>query len=160
MEQVIREYGGFLLSGTAVVFLIIILFTGIEDDAGNKGALAIIGAQIEIENTDYHSYTDFQNAYQTESSKTAPEIVYQGGHLTTGTVKITDYIKAEDYAGRLLQIRILSIVNPADTEITDVYNPDTEEITLTESGIYTVTVSALDDINRLSKCVIKIPVNK
>ncbi len=160
MEQIIREYGAFLLSGIAVMLLMGILFNSIEDADGNKGIFAMTGAKLETVDNDYNSYTDFKNTYQIESAKPVPAINYNGGHLWAGTIKLTDYIKAEDYAGRTLPVKVLGILNPDGIELLDIYNTDTAEIYLEKAGIYTVTVTVVDDINKSSKCMIQIPVNK
>ena len=56
MEQIIREYGAFLLSGIAILLLMGILFNSIEDADGNKGIFAMTGAKLETVNSDYNSY--------------------------------------------------------------------------------------------------------
>ena len=160
MEEIIREYGAFLLSGIAILLLLGILFNNIEDAEGNKGIFAMTGAKLETVDIDYKSYNDFKNTYQIESAKPIPDITYNGGHLWTGIIKLTDCIKAEDYAGRTLSVKILEILNPKGIELIDNYNTTTSEIYLEEAGIYTITVSAVDDINKSSKCIIQIPVNK
>ena len=120
----------------------------------------MIGAKLPIDSVDYEGYTDY-NSYQTESTRQAPEIYFQSGSLIrTGNNKLSDCIMAKDYAANMLQIKVISIKNPDDTDITSQCNQDTTEIMLNDPGVYTVTVSAKDDANRKSIKVIKFPVNE
>lgn len=160
MKQVVTAYGRFLLEGMVFVLLVTMVFTGIEDNEGNKGVLAMIGSQLELENTDYHAYTDFRETYQTESKKAAPVIIYSGRHLKIGKSKLTDYISAVDYAGNEIHITIKEIKDSNGLELIDSYNIATSEMIFKESGIYTVTVCATDDICQSSECRIQIPVNR
>ena len=157
MEQVIREYGQFLLSAITVI-LVISLFVGMKDNAGNTGIFKVVGSQIEIIDIDYKKYTDFRNIYQIESGKDEPIIRYVSGHLKTGIVKLGEHIKATDYANRNLKLRITEIIGPDGENLLEQYDESTTELGMYHSGVYTVKVNALDDCNRLSECVIKIPV--
>lgn len=159
MKQVMESYGVFVLEALVVSLLLVLLFTQITDKAGNKGVLKIIGAGLETEGADYGSYTDF-DVYQAESAKSAPIITYDTpAALKTGSNRLADYIKATDYAGGELPIKVISVQNPAGADVTVECDEDTV-INLTEPGIYKLTVSAVDDGNRLSTCEIKIAVNK
>ncbi len=159
MEQIVREYGQFLLSGITVV-LVIILLIGMKDDAGNTGIFKILGSQIEIIDINYNEYTDFRSIYQIESNKNEPIIRYVSGHLKTGVVRLSEHIKAIDYANLNLKLKITEIIGPDGEALLEQYNKDTTEVEMHHSGIYTVKVSALDDCNRLSQCIIKIPVTE
>lgn len=160
MIEIMKEYGEYILEAFVVICIALILRTGFSDENRNQGVFQMIGAYMPIENKDYEAYTDFQNVYKEESNKPAPEIEYFGSYLKMGVNKISDCIKATDYGGRELQIKVDSIKAPDGTELLDTYNPNTTEIDLTRPGIYVVTVSALDDINRSVQCTIQIPVNK
>lgn len=157
MEQIIREYGQFLLSGMTVV-LTISLLMGMEDNAGNIGIFKIVGSQIEIADINYNEYKDFRKVYQIESNKNEPTIRYISGHLKKGIVKLEDHIKATDYANRNLKLKITEIIGPDGENLLEQYNESTTELGMYYSGVYTIKVSAIDDSNRLSQCVIKIPV--
>ena len=159
MEQVIKEYGKFLLDGIVMVALLVIIFTGITDDAGNRGALAIIGAKLEIENTNHKAYTDFRGTYQSESNKTAPVIAFIGTHLQSGICVVPDFVRAVDYAGNELPIKIISIIDESGAELISNYSQDTGKISFAP-GIYTLSVSAEDGNNRTKNCTIQIPVGK
>ena len=160
MNQVISTYGKFLLEGIILVAVFVLVFTGIRDDAGNQGVFAIVGSQIETGNTDYESYNDFRGTYQTESGHAAPEIIYvTEGVLRIGTVKLSEHIKAADYEGNELPIKVTGILSPLGTELISSYDPAKEEINLAAAGLYTITVRVLDRGNRESIRIFKIPVN-
>lgn len=159
MEQVIKAYGRFLVEGIVLVALLVILFTGINDEDGNKGVLAVAGAKLEVESVNYNQYTDFIGTYQNECGKAAPVISFIGTHLYSGTCIIPDFIKATDCAGAELQIKVSSIKDEGGVELIDLYNQDTGEISFVP-GIYTVEVSAKDANNKLTRCTIQIPVSK
>lgn len=160
MKQIMTMYGKFLLEGTVLVLLMTMIFISIEDEEGNKGVFEIVGAKLEIESASHSRYSDFSGTYQAESRKATPKIAYIGGYLQTGICSLSDYIKATDYAGRELPVKITSIRSPQGTEVLDTYDPDTAEINLEQSGIYIVTISVFDDGNRVSNGKVRIPVNK
>ncbi len=158
MEQVIKEYGQFLLSGITVVLVMLLLFTGLEDTQGNIGAFKMFGETIETIDINHDTYTDFKEIYWIESKKPFPVITYISGHLKTGAIKLEEHIKAVDYAGRELEIKITAIEGPDGKEKIGEYNDVTTEIVISNPGIYTVNVNAVDDGNRSSQCIIRIPV--
>jgi len=160
MSLIFREYGNFMLSSLAVIGVMFLLFARIEDEEGNVGVCNIVRTQIEIENVDYVGYTDFKTTYQSESYKEAPQISYYGGALCIGEVYLNECVKAIDYAGRNLEICVRSIINPIGKEIIDEYDRISSRINTNVAGIYTITVSALDDSNRFTQAVIRIPINK
>ena len=159
MKQIITEYGYFLLDGIALVLLVFLLFHGMAANNGSN-LFSVIGPNLKIETVNYNTYTDFKRTYLLESEKKPPFIFYQGGNLTIGDICLTNYIKATDHAGHTLPVKILSILNMHGTELIGSFRQDSSEITLSQPGIYTIAVSAVDDGNRLTKCTIKIPVNR
>jgi len=160
MEQIGRIYGKFILEGIAVVCLSGFLFNNFLDDAGNIGLLYAIGRYLPKVEEKYDSYTDFGEIYLEESHKSAPEIKYVAGAVDTGVVQLSQIIKAVDYSGSELAIEILSIKNMDDVEMIEVCNLETTQIVFERAGIYRVEVRAVDDGNRVTKCQIKIPVNR
>lgn len=159
MEQIVKTYGKMLLESVAVVLLIFFLFSSIQDEEGNKGIFKIVGAQLGTESTDYNTYTDF-NTYMVESEKVYPEITFAAGStIYRGTFSVPSYIKAVDYAGNEISLKVRSIINPAGNEIADTYNPDIKEIDFPAPGIYVMEVSATDGENRKAVRSIRIPVN-
>lgn len=159
MEQIIKVYGKLLLEGMVLIALLTILFVEIKDEEGNKGVTRIVGAKLEVENVNYNLYTDFKTTYQNESNKKAPEIFFDGTHLYSGVCIIPNYIKAMDFSGTELEIKVSSIKDAAGTELIGDYDHDTGEISFVP-GIYTVEVSAKDVNNKLTRCMIQIPVSK
>lgn len=159
MKQVITAYGKFLLEGMVFTLLMAGVFCGDWDESGKKGILAAIGERLAIEGPLHSGYTDFRDVYRTESEKKAPQITYIGGRLQTGINRLYDAVKAVDYEGKELQVRITSVKSPEGTELLDVYNQETSEVKLEQPGIYTIEVCAADDIYKVSRCMIRIPVN-
>jgi len=160
MKQVITAYGYFLLEGIVLVLLLVLLFCGIRDGEGNVGVFNMTGARISIEHTDYQGFTDFRGTYVSEASKSEPEIFYDVGNLSAGTIRLADCMKAVDYAGNELSFWVDSVKAPDGREIADSYNADTKEIYLGQAGIYEVALSVCDSGNRVVNGVIFIPVNQ
>lgn len=160
MREVIEHYGKFILESMVAIALMTIIFISLTDSGGNKGIYAITGAQLDISDQNYHTYTDFKGTYKTESEKAAPKISFESGRLVVGVHALSNYIKAVDYAGNTLALKVISIKAPDGTEIIETYNPATTNINMSQSGIYTVTLSALDDINKSQKVTIQIPINR
>lgn len=160
MKQIFDVYGRFLLEAAVVVTLIVLLFTGISDENGNRGIFRMIGAKLPVNSVDYSGYADY-DTYHVESIKDAPVIHFQIGEMIKkGNYKLSDCIVAEDYAANSLPIKIISVKAPDDTDVTGECDLDTTEIVFHESGVYTVTVSAKDDVNHKRIKVIKVPVNE
>ncbi|MBQ8278249.1 MAG: hypothetical protein IJZ23_00230 [Roseburia sp.] len=160
MEQVVRIYGKFVLESVAMICMVGFLFCKMTDEDGNTGMFKVVGAKLPMESEDYNAYTDFRQTYQEESNKAAPQITYVGGTLSVGVSCLRDVIKAFDYSGRELEIAIMSIKGIDGSELIGDYNTETSEINLTQAGVYVVTVSAGDDIHKVSQCTVRIPVNK
>lgn len=158
MKQIVGQYGKFLLEGMILVILLMLLFVGIRDDAGNQGVPHIVGARLPTGGINYDSYSDF-DACHTESGKQKPTIDYVGGNLTVGVIKLSDYIHATDYAGSDLQIKIMEIRSPNGSDIIGAM-ADTTEITLDVPGVYTVKLRAIDGGGRKTVCTLNIVVNK
>ena len=160
MKLVIEHYEKFILEGMVAVALMVLIFTGLTDGAGNKGIFAVTGAQIQVDAVDYPSYGDFKDTYKAESESINPKISSECPRLVAGTHTLSSYIKAEDNTGQALDIKISSIKSPEGVELIDAYNQDTTEIVLSEPGLYVVTVSAVDGCNRMTKRAVHLPVNK
>lgn len=159
MEQIVKTYGKMLLESVAVVLLIFFLFSSIQDEEGNKGIFKIVGAQLGTESTDYNTYTDF-DTYMVESEKVYPEITFAAGStIYRGTFSVSSYIKAVDYAGNEISLKVRSIINPRGNELIHTFNADTMEISFPMPGIYIMEVSATDREARKTVCTIRIPVN-
>ena len=160
MKQVITAYGHFLLEGIVLMLLLVLLFCGIRDGEGNVGVFRIAGAGLSIEHTDYQTFEDFRGTYRTEAAKTNPEISYVAGNLSSGTVCLTDCIRAVDYAGNELSFWVDSVKAPDGRELADSYNADKKEIYLGQAGVYEMALSVCDSGNRTVNGVIYIPVNQ
>lgn len=156
MEQVIRFYGKFMIEGIVLFLMIIILFNGIGVE---EGILVFAGKNVKIDSIDYNQYNDFKGTYQGECKKKVPEIFFVGTHLQSGNCIITDFIKAKDFTGTELQIKVISIKDAGGIELMSEYEQETGKIFL-KPGIYTVEVSAVDEKNKCMKCRIQIPVSK
>lgn len=156
MKEIIEQYGKTLLTALIIVLLLALVFVKLEDDDGNKGILKIIGAHIGEEVEDYHAYTDY-DVYEAEAQKKPPEIKYLGSSISVGEYLLQDYISAVSYTGGVLPIKVVSVVDKNGNEISV---GDDTRVYFDKAGIYTVTVSAVDDILKRTICTIKIPVNE
>lgn len=160
MEEIINTYGKALLDLLLIGVLAAFLFSTVTDGKGNQGVLHIIGANLQTGETDYNKYTDF-TVYAKESARAVPAIIYDASAtMKVGINVITDSIKAVNYAGIEIPVKVLSIRNPYDVELADTYNSDTAEIELSQPGIYIMELSAVDDVNKKTICRIRIPVNQ
>ena len=157
MERVIQAYGKFLLEAVTVVFLWVLLFTKVTDDQGNRGVFHIIGSCLEQEEPGTDR-TDFES-FQSESQKSKPVMTYLNtGILHVGSYELNGLIKAEDYAGEELVLKVKSICDPSGEEQIAEYPDDISKLYLSDCGIYTLTVAATDSWNRTSICRFRIPV--
>lgn len=160
MREVFEQYGKCILEAVVCITLLGIIFTGVTDEHGNRGLYAIIGSQIDAKGMDYKAYTDFREVYRVESEKDPPFIYFEGSRLEVGEHILSNYIKAVDYSGKVLEIRIQSILNPNGVEKIGAYHPETGKIHLSEAGVYVVRVLTFDDGNRSTEVSISIPINQ
>lgn len=160
MREVLECYGKFALDSMVVLALMTLLFVSMTDENGNKGLYSIIGAQIEFDDVDYRGYTDFKETYKNESEKSPPSILFEGHRLEVGVHVLSNYIKAVDDAGNGLAVKVKSILAPDNVEVLETYNPDTGEIYMSQTGVYTITVIAIDDRNKFTEAMIQIPINQ
>lgn len=79
--------------------------------------------------------------------------------LETGTYRLTDCISATDYNGNPLPVELTGMWYMDGEELTDCYDPVTKEISFERSGIYTLKLSAVDDMDQTGMCSVKVPVN-
>lgn len=158
MEQVIRAYGKFLLNSMVVLLLSGFLLFGIVDDEGNHGIFQIAGAQVMAAKIEKEKPEEFR-IYQAEAVKKPPRIsLLKSEPLCVGSHKIAEYIRAVDWSGREIPIRLCGITDAEGAEV-DSCNPETSEVCFTEPGIYVVEVSATDMENRRSVYRMKLPVS-
>ena len=73
---------------------------------------------MNTDGTDYNAYVDY-GAYQTEIAKDAPVIEYQGSGSLAPTVNVADYVKAHDYNGQELAVKLLKFCDKDGNELTD-----------------------------------------
>lgn len=157
MEQVLRVYGKVLLEAAVVALLMILLAVGVTDDADRRGIFPMMGAYVGEETI--LEGTDFEGFYL-ESEKSAPAITYiYPVTLHTGNYVLGSILKATDYDGRELAIRVRSILDPHGVERIGEYSSGTSQISFAERGIYILKVNATDAWNRTSIREVWIPVN-
>lgn len=156
MEEIVKQYGNMLLEVLIVGLLFVLIFINIEDTDGNKGILQIIGARLYEETADYAAYTDF-DAYEEDACKSAPVIEYSGTNILVGERNLSDYISAIGYAGSEVPVKIISVVDKNGRELPVT---DKQKVYFDMTGIYTVTVRAVDNTKKVTVCTIKIPVNE
>lgn len=158
MEQVIRAYGRFLLEASVLVLLVVLLFTGIMDDQGNRGIFSMMGKYVDEEEA--FGDMDFKG-YQRESQRSNPTIAYVGTEtLYTGNYPLSAILRAVDDEGVELPIEVNSICDSLGIERTEECLVDASHIQFAGKGVYTLRVTAVDVRNRTSTCEIRIPVNR
>lgn len=158
MKEIMKQHGGFLIAAMVTLGVLTIIFSTITDANGNRGIVKIIAAHMDTEGIDYNAYVDY-GAYQTEMAKDAPVIEYQGtGSLTPGTVNVADYVKAHDYNGQELAVRLLKFCDSDGNELSGHMDKASGTITFSTAGIYSFTVKAVDSGNRKTTAVIRVPV--
>lgn len=157
MEQIIRNYGKVLLEGVVAALLLLLILSQIRDGDGNRGIFQIVGAQIGSESTDYRAYTDF-DVYETDASKAPPVIRYLGeNQIQVGECCLSDYIEAESCSGTKLPIKIVEVFDQSGAEVAC---EEEMKVVFAEAGIYTIKVQAIDERNKRTVRLIRIPVNE
>lgn len=158
MKEIMKEHGGLLVTVAVTICILTIIFSTVTDSDGNRGIVKIIAAHMNTDGTDYNAYTDY-GAYQTEIAKDAPVIEYHGsGSLAPGTVNVADYVKAHDYNGQELAVKLLKFCDSDGNELPDQMDAVAGTITFHTAGIYSFTVKAMDSGNRKTTAVIRVPV--
>ena len=158
MKEIMKEHGGLLITVAVTICILTIIFSAVTDSDGNRGIVKIIAAHMDTDGTDYYAYADY-GAYQTEIAKDVPVIEYHGsGSLAPGTVNIADYVKAHDYNGQELTVKLLKFCDSDGNELTDQMDQASGTITFSSAGMYSFTVKAVDSGNRKTTVVIHVPV--
>ena len=158
MKEIMKEHGGLLVTVAVTICILTIIFSAVTDSDGNRGIVKIIAAHMDTDGTDYNAYADY-GAYQTEIAKDAPVIEYHGsGSLAPGTVNIADYVKAHDYNGQELALKLLKFCDKDGNELADQMDQTSGTITFSSAGKYSFTVKAVDSGNRKTTVLIHVPV--
>ncbi len=159
MEHIIQIYGKVFVSAAAAVLLAALLLGRISDRQGNQGILSMAGAHLSAVLPPSGTPEEFRTV-DAENQKKAPEILFQQkDSFYAGKIKILEWIKAVDYQGRELPVRLLKLENPDGDDITGQYHKEDGWLEMTMPGIYTMTVWALDEDNRKTVAAIHLPVN-
>jgi len=154
MKEIMKEHGGLLVTVAVTICILTIIFSAVTDSDGNRGIVKIIAAHMNTDGTDYNAYVDY-GAYQTEIAIDAPVIEYQGsGSLAPGTVNVADYVKAHDYNGQELAVKLLKFCDKDGNQM----DQASGTITFSSAGMYSFTVKAVDSGNRKTTVVIHVPV--
>jgi len=159
MDEIVRMYGRFVLTGMTLLCMTVFVIGDISVSEKKAGLLELLGNYIKIEKNDYISYRDFNGIYAAESEKEGPKIVYEGGSIKKGTYFLNALIKAYDYAKREMPVVVDKIIGPYGNNLS-CYDAISGKIDFNRCGVYELTVSAVDDGNRCSWCIIKVPVNE
>ena len=155
MKEIMKEHGGIMFTAAVVISVLTIIFSAVTD---SDGIVKIIAAHMDTEGIDYNAYVDY-GAYQAEIAIDAPVIEYQGsGSLAPGTVNVADYVKAHDYNGQELAVKLLKFCDSDGNELPDQMDKASGTITFHTAGIYSFTVKAMDSGNRKTTAVIRVPV--
>jgi hypothetical protein len=156
MREIIHQYGEALLDAVVFIAMITLLFINITDDHGNKGIVDIVAANIPNESPEYCDYSDF-DIYAKESGSEKPCIIYNAGAFNIGSFDPAGCFEAYDSEGKTAGIKVLSVRECGG----DFLMPDEDgKFDITEEGIYTVRVSAIDSKGRKSIYEADIPMNR
>ena len=161
MKHIMEQYGRFLMTGAIFVALLATIFFGVQDDAGHRGFLQIMGSKAETGGTDYSSYQDFSHL-SAESGKEKPviETVLDQTVYKNEEYSLDDLIQAKAYDGTNLELVVDYIDDKEGNRVTGIYSLASKKIIFPEEGIYKIKVWAADDGNRTSNAVVQIPVNR
>lgn len=158
MKLIIDSYGKFILETVVLISLLMLLFTGIRDDAGNQGVLKIIGANLQTDGIDYKAYRDFDK-YAEEAQKKSPGITYHVPIQMRAAVNIiADYISAVSDTGEVLKLKVLSVKDINGLEMEGAYDSGAQTLTFPSPGIYTLRLQTVDQINKKTIVDIDVPV--
>lgn len=152
MRVIIMTYGKALAALVTVSMLLVLMFAEVRDDAGNRGILAVTGANIH---TGEEERPPEFAAYCAESIKKPPRFVSvnASSYRVPGAYQISDFVTAWDDAGNELFVHVLSVTDEAGNEMEN-------GLMFSKAGIYRICVCAVDDGNRKTECEIKIPINQ
>ena len=157
MKEIVKMYGGAVISGIVILLLFLLLFHTVTDDAGNRGIFSIAGACLPDGGSE-RTGSEF-GVYGAEAEKEFPEIRYMGpGAVSVGTYDLVTLIGAEDYAGGAAPFRLLRMEAPDGTEIAGAEGMTA--VSFPAPGIYTLEIRAKDGWNREQVKRIRIPVNR
>lgn len=117
--------------------------------------------RIVLKDEAHVTYTDY-SIYKSESEKAVPTIqyAYEGNIYSNCEVGINDLFRAKDYQDKDLRVKVLRIKNQEGTDVTDLYNMQTENIIFPEQGVYKFTVTTTDTSKKKYTCAISVPVTK
>lgn len=137
MEQVLRQYGRGILAACTCLLLLLLLFSGITDEAGNRGILKIVGARVQTEQLPYDSFKDFSSV-QEEAQRPKPvvEEQFKSSTITAGeSYRLTDYVRAVDDAAVSYPVVLEKVENGKKEDVTaDTYGEGL--VCFPDSGIY------------------------
>ena len=158
MKEIMKEHGGMMFAAAVVISVLTIIFSAVTDSDGNRGIVKIIAAHMNTEGIDYDAYADY-DTYQVEIAKDRPVIEYQGtSSLPLGAFHVADYVKAHDYSGQELTVRLLKFCDSDGNELPNQMDKASGTITFYDAGIYSFTVTAIDSGNRKTTVEIHVPV--
>lgn len=156
LKQIVKAYGKMFLAIIVVVAVFSLILWNVEDGQGNKGILAIIGAQLP--SGEERSGEEY-DAYSIEAAKDAPTILFWlPEKFIVGTYELDSFIEAYDCDGNAVNYVLSGVTSPNGTDWTE-----TEQLTaisFSVSGVYEIEVTATDSNNRTSVRRIRVPVNE
>lgn len=162
MEKIMDEYGRFALDLFAMGLLLTYLFGTVTDAEGHRGILEIMGAQINVWDTNYTTYHDY-DVYEAEAQKDKPVIEYIADKpMVLGENRAADYIAASAWDGVELPFLIIRVEDwrGAEMDLNGIYNEAGNSLNFSAPGIYKVRVVTRDAGNRKTECDIRIPVSR
>lgn len=159
MKIITEQYGKMLLDLLVVASLMLLLFSQVTDDKGNRGIFQIMGAQLPAETEQDFSH-EF-DVYAKESQKPAPVIAASyGGTLVVGEYPLEELVSAVDWEGTALEVQLMSVSFAAGSGEAVEHECNTKSMLFEEAGIYTLRVMAVDAGMRRTVSLIRVPVNR
>lgn len=154
MEKIIKMFGQVFIIG-AVTVLAFAIGINMRDDEGNIGVFNIIGAHLP--SMQERSGLEY-DTYQQEAGKECPTVRYVSlNALEVGTYDLRDLINAQDNEGNSISYTLTGVTSPNGTEWTQ--TEEMTQITFNDPGIYTLEIMAKDSGNRLTRGIVRVPVN-
>lgn len=156
MKQIVNAYGKMFLVAIVTVAVFALILWNVEDDQGNKGIFAIIGAQLPAGE---ERSGDEYDVYSVEAAKDAPTIMFWlPEKFSVGTYELNTFIGAYDCDGNTIDYVLSGVTSPNGTEWTE--TESMTEINFMTAGVYEIEVTATDSNNRTSIRKILVPVNE
>lgn len=162
MEHIYKEYGKTVIEVFAIIAVIVLISTNVEDGKGNKGIIEILSNYNTMEAVNYDTYKDVVEV-ETFSNYAKPIIKISSSMLF---VKDTDYgygdvfVAKSGQTGNPCTVIIDSIKYSDNTTDKADYNNLTQKIVFQNNGTYSIEAHTTDELGLRTACKLNISINK